>query len=68
MKYRIIERRKTAFLMGADNSEFGKIHPSNRTWEIETITWPPKTVGSFTSFKSAEVWAKRNKIDIGEIA
>jgi len=68
MKYRIIERRKTAFLMGADNSEFGKIHPSNRTWEIETITWPPETVKSFASLKSAKTWAKHAKIEIREIA
>jgi len=67
MRYRIAERRKTVFLIGRDDGEFGKIHPSKRSYEIETITWPPKPVKSFKSFQDAKKWAKRNKLEIGEV-
>ena len=67
MKYRIIERRKQLFLIDHDDGEFGKVHPVRRTFDLETITWPPETVKSFKSFRAAETWAKKNRYEVGEV-
>ena len=68
MRCRIVERRKTVLQMGAEGAEFGKVHPSEKMFEIETIGWPPKTIKSFNAFSAALKWAKCNQVEIGEIA
>jgi len=68
MKYRIVERRKTIFLVDHPDGEFGRAHPVRRSFEIETIEWPPKLVKSFGSFQAAKLWAKQNKFAVSEIA
>ena len=67
MTYRIVERHKSIFNIDDDSGDFGRLHPVKITFEIETILWPPKTIKVFQSFYAATTWAKRNKMEIGEI-
>ena len=55
-------------MLDDEDAEFGKIHPSQRVYEIESITWPPKLIKTFHSFSSAMAWAKTEEMIIGEIA
>ena len=68
MKYRLIETRETTIILDHEDGEFGRVHPSKRRYDLETISWPPTVVKSFTSSLSAKKWARKKRLVISEIA
>lgn len=68
MKYRLRENRETIIILNHEDGEFGRVHPSKRRYDLETISWPPTVVKSFASSSSAKNYAKKHQLIISEIA
>lgn len=58
--YKIRERRKMQVQPNHADAEFGRVHPVQKSWEVETYDLPPKVVAERRSFSAAENWITKN--------